>query len=72
MNHSKFSNQPEVKLVGLVDYKQVDDLRRAMTPNGKMLGRKRTGMNSEGQKKLAAAIKRARFLALLPYTDASH
>lgn len=51
------------------DYKHVDDLRRHLTPNGRMQGRKRTGFTAEGQKQLSNAIKRARFMALLPYAD---
>ncbi|MDA0803877.1 MAG: 30S ribosomal protein S18 [Planctomycetota bacterium] len=52
------------------DYKHVDELRRNLTPNGRMQSRKRTGYTAEGQKKFAMAIKRARFMVLLPYSDA--
>ena len=54
-----------------VDYKQVDDLRRLMTPNGKIYSRKRTGITSAEQRMVAKAIKRARYMALLPYTSAT-
>jgi small subunit ribosomal protein S18 len=54
-----------------VDYKKVDDLRRLMTPNGKIYSRKRTGITSGEQRKIAMAIKRARYMALLPYTSAT-
>ena len=54
-----------------VDYKMVDDLRRLMTPNGKIHSRKRTGISSSQQRKIAKAIKRARYMALLPYTSAT-
>ncbi len=54
-----------------VDYKRVDDLRRLMTPNGKIYSRKRTGITSGEQRKIARAIKRARYMALLPYTSAT-
>lgn len=54
-----------------VDYKMVDDLRRLMTPNGKIYSRKRTGISSGEQRKIARAIKRARYMALLPYTSAT-
>ena len=36
-------------------------------PNGKIQSRKRTGFSGQNQRKLATAIKRARFLGLLPY-----
>jgi small subunit ribosomal protein S18 len=54
-----------------VDYKSVDDLRRLMTPNGKIYSRKRTGISSAEQRLIARAIKRARYMALLPYTSAT-
>ena len=54
-----------------VDYKKADDLRRLMTPNGKIYSRKRTGISSSEQRKVANAIKRARYMALLPYTSAT-
>ncbi len=54
-----------------VDWKNVDDLRRMMTPNGKIYGRKRLGTNAREQRLIAQAIKRARFMGLLPYTSAT-
>lgn len=54
-----------------VDYKKADELRRLMTPNGKIYSRKRTGISSAEQRKVANAIKRARYMALLPYTSAT-
>jgi small subunit ribosomal protein S18 len=54
-----------------VDHKAVDDLRRCMTPNGKIYSRKRLGTTAREQRMLAMAIKRARYMALLPYTDAT-
>jgi ribosomal protein S18 len=54
-----------------VDYKKVDELRRLMTPNGKIHSRKRSGASSWEQRAVAQAIKRARYMALLPYTSAT-
>lgn len=54
-----------------VDYKRADDLRRFMTPNGKLQGRKKTGLTAREQRMVARAIKRARYMALLPYTSAT-
>lgn len=54
-----------------VDYRSTDDLRRLMTPNGKIYSRKRTGLSAQEQLQVAQAIKRARFMALLPYTSAT-
>ena len=54
-----------------VDYRNVDTLRRMMSPNGKIYGRKRTSLNARDQRMLAQAIKRARYMGLLPYTSAT-
>jgi len=54
-----------------VDYKSVEELRRLMTPNGKIYSRKRLGVTARQQRMIAQAIKRARYMALLPYTDAT-
>jgi small subunit ribosomal protein S18 len=51
------------------DYKCVDDLRRAMTPNGKIHSRKRLSTTARQQRLIAQAIKRSRFMALLPFTS---
>ena len=42
-----------------VDYRNADDLRRFLTPNGKIQSRKRTGLNAREQRMVANAIKRA-------------
>lgn len=57
--------------IAYVDYRNADDLRRLMSPNGKILSRKRTSMNAAQQRLAAQAIKRARFMALLPFTSAT-
>jgi len=54
-----------------VDYKMTEDLRRCMTPNGKLYSRKRVGSTAREQRMIAQAIKRARYMALLPYTSAT-
>ena len=54
-----------------IDYKDTDPLRKMMSPNGKILTRKRTGLSAYEQRMLAGAIKRARYMALLPYTSAT-
>jgi small subunit ribosomal protein S18 len=50
-----------------VDYKDVGGLKKFITAQGKLMSRKRTGLSAAYQKALARAVKRARFLALLPY-----
>lgn len=51
------------------DYKDVLILRRFITPRGKILRGSLTALNAKNQRLLSAAIKKARYMALLPYTD---
>ncbi|MBM3133301.1 MAG: 30S ribosomal protein S18 [Chloroflexi bacterium] len=51
-----------------IDYKEVDALRRFISDRGKMEPRHRTGVCAKHQRILCVTLKRARFLALLPYT----
>jgi len=50
-----------------IDYKDVTILKKFLNPNGKIVSHKRTGVTSKNQRKLENAIKRARFLGLLPF-----
>lgn len=50
-----------------IDYKDIEILKRFLNPNGKILSRKRTGVTAKNQRGLATAVKRARFLGLLPF-----
>jgi small subunit ribosomal protein S18 len=50
-----------------IDYKDVPGLKRFVTAQGKLMSRKRTGLSAAAQRALAAAVKRARFMALLSY-----
>lgn len=49
------------------DYKDVIRLRAHMNPHARIFSRKRTGHNAHEQRAFAQAVKRARFMALLPY-----
>ncbi len=51
-----------------IDYKQTDMLRRFVTEDGKIRPRRQTGTCARHQRVLAGAIKRARHIALLPFT----
>lgn len=50
-----------------IDYKDVDILKKFLNPNGKIMPRTKTGLTAKNQRNLALAVKRARFMALLPY-----
>jgi len=52
-----------------IDYKDLNTLRQYVTENGKIVPSRITGTKARYQRQLGTAIKRARFLALLPYTD---
>lgn len=52
-----------------IDYKDLDLLKQYITETGKIVPSRITGTSAKYQRQLAAAIKRARYLALLPYTD---
>lgn len=54
-----------------IDYKNSDGLRRLMTPNGKVYSRKRLSLSAREQRMVATAIKRARYMGLLPFTSAT-
>jgi len=51
-----------------IDYKDIQTLRRFISSYGKIVPRKRSGVCAKHQRKLATAIKRARIMALLPFT----
>jgi small subunit ribosomal protein S18 len=52
-----------------IDYKDLATLKNYVTETGKIVPSRITGTNSNYQRQLSLAIKRARYLALLPYTD---
>jgi len=52
-----------------IDYKATSILRKFLNPHGRIQGRKHTGVAARSQRKLAQAIKRARFMALLPFIE---
>lgn len=59
--------RPEVTPAEPLDYKNVAYLSKFLTPNGKIQSRKRTGFSGQNQRLLAQAVKRARFLGLMPF-----
>lgn len=61
----KFSSENAAE----IDYKDLTMLKQYISENGKIVPARITGTKSRYQRQLAVAIKRARFLALLPYTD---
>lgn len=57
-----------VDKIDKIDYKDINTLRRFVSDQGQIDARRRTGTCARHQRRLTVAIKRARYLALLPYT----
>jgi small subunit ribosomal protein S18 len=55
--------------VDQIDYKDIDVLKDFINDNGKIMPARITGTKAHYQRQLDTAIKRARYLALMPYTD---
>jgi len=64
------SVREEIELKKFIDYKDVAYLKQFTSPHAKMLSKKRTGIPANKQRDIAQAIKRARYMALLPYVAA--
>ena len=53
--------------MGAVDYKEVEMLKKYLSPHARLISHRKSNTCSYHQRKLATAVKRARFLGLLPY-----
>jgi len=58
--------------VSQIDYKDIETLKGYVSETGKIVPSRITGTKAKYQRQLATAIKRARYLAILPYTDNHH
>lgn len=64
------SEREEIELKKFIDYKDVAYLKQFTNSHAKMLAKKRTGIPANKQRDIMQAVKRARFMALLPYVAA--
>ena len=64
------SEREEIEHKKFVDYKDVVYLRQFTNAHAKIMAKKRTGVSASRQREIANAIKRARYMALLPYLSA--
>jgi len=64
------AEREEIEIKKFIDYKDVVYLKQFTNPHAKILSKKRTGIPATKQRDIAQAIKRARFMALLPYVAA--
>ncbi|HZS43142.1 MAG TPA: 30S ribosomal protein S18 [Candidatus Paceibacterota bacterium] len=53
--------------INYFDYKDTELLKKFINPHGRILSRRRSGISAKNQRKLANAIKRARFMGLMPF-----
>ena len=68
MNFSRQRTSP-ISAGEIINYKNVDLLRRFITEQGKILPRRMTGLTTKQQTRLTKAVKRARMLSLLPFVN---
>lgn len=61
-----FFSQNNVKHI---DYKDTEILKKFLNPHARMMARKKTGISAKFQRQLSEAVKRARFMGLLPYVS---
>ena len=52
-----------------IDYKDVDLIKKFINPHARIISRKRTGVTAKNQRNLSMAVKRARFMGLLPFVS---
>lgn len=64
------SEREEIEIKKYIDYKDVAYLKQFTSPHAKILAKKRTGIPAGKQRQISEAIKRARYMALLPYVAA--
>lgn len=64
------SEREEIEIKKYIDYKDVAYLKQFTSPHAKILAKRRTGIPASKQRQVAEAIKRARFMGLLPYVQA--
>lgn len=61
------SEERTTQTVNHIDYKDITRLKNHVNPHARMMGRRRTGFSAKQQRDFARSIKRARFMALMPY-----
>jgi len=66
MKKQDYFNQNNIKFI---DYKDTEILVKFLNPHARILNRRKTSLTAKNQRMLANAIKRARFMGLLPYVS---
>jgi small subunit ribosomal protein S18 len=63
----RYNRRPNQTVPEYVDWKDVDYLKRFIPERGKIMPRRISGISAKDQRRIAQAIKRARFMALIPF-----
>jgi small subunit ribosomal protein S18 len=58
-----------VQLPKYIDYKDTETLKKFLDPHARLISRRKTRMSAKNQRRLALAVKRARYMGLLPYVS---
>ncbi|MEK7463651.1 MAG: 30S ribosomal protein S18 [Patescibacteria group bacterium] len=64
MNKQCYFSQNNIRQI---DYKDTEILKKFLNPHGRMISRKKSAVSARSQRQLAVAVKRARFMGLLPF-----
>ena len=64
MKKQCFFSQNNIKYV---DYKDLDLIKKFLNPHARIIGKKKTAVGARSQRQLSEAVKRARFMGLIPY-----
>lgn len=62
-------NETKTQTVNHIDYKDIIRLKHHVNPHARMHGRRRTGFTAKQQRDFARSLKRARFMALMPFVS---
>lgn len=63
------NNKDQTNTLVTVDYKDTELLKKFLNPHARILSRKKSGLSAKNQRHVALAVKRARFLGLLPFVS---
>jgi len=63
------NNKDQTNTLISIDYKDVELLKKFLNPHARILSRKKSGLSAKNQRHVALAVKRARFIGLLPFVS---
>lgn len=63
------NNKDQTNTLVSIDYKDTELLKKFLNPHARILSRKKSGLSAKNQRHVALAVKRARFIGLLPFVS---